>query len=167
MRWTKWSRYRRAGAILPCGHRLVAMRRAIPQTCRRLNSRWFARRAYARAVRVRSARFSPLRRSSDFLSAWIATDWSRRIYVRGANTYGIVPRFFVNNGFMAKEFARMGYGVALVMRMSVETELRAGTLVEVAWSKLFGHALLSLHFRDHLPSAAARALAEALRQSVT
>ena len=82
------------------------------------------------------------------------------------STYDIVPRFFVNNGFIAKEFARMGYGVALVMRMSVETELRAGTLVEVAPSKSFGHALLSLHFRDRLPSTAARALAEVLRQSV-
>ena len=44
---------------------------------------------------------------------------------------------------------------------------RAGTLVEVASSKSFGHALLSLHFRDGLPSPAARALAEALRQFVT
>ena len=44
---------------------------------------------------------------------------------------------------------------------------RAGTLVEVASSKSFGHALLSLHFRDGLPSPAARALAEVLRQFVT
>ncbi|MEC7573433.1 MAG: hypothetical protein VX973_00865, partial [Pseudomonadota bacterium] len=45
--------------------------------------------------------------------------------------------------------------------------LRAGTLVEAASSKSFGHALLSLHFRDGLPSPAARALAEVLRQFVT
>ncbi|MEC7657696.1 MAG: hypothetical protein VX416_15250 [Pseudomonadota bacterium] len=44
---------------------------------------------------------------------------------------------------------------------------RAGTLVEVASSKSFGHALLSLHFRDGLPSPAVRALAEVLRQFVT
>jgi len=80
-------------------------------------------------------------------------------------SYEIMPRFFVNNGFIAKEFAQMGYGVALVMRMSVERALRSGELVEVAPAKSFGYALLSVHYRDRLPSLAVRAFAEALREA--
>ena len=57
-------------------------------------------------------------------------------------------------------------GSALGFHAEDRFNLRAGTLVEVASSKSFGHALLSLHFRDRLPSPAARALAAALRQSV-
>jgi DNA-binding transcriptional LysR family regulator len=66
-------------------------------------------------------------------------------------------RMVVNNGYVAKEFARLGFGAALAIGVSVASDLKAGRLVRVAPNLDFGHVALRALFRDPRPSPAATA----------
>jgi DNA-binding transcriptional LysR family regulator len=66
-------------------------------------------------------------------------------------------RIEVNNGFVAKEFARMGFGAALAIGVSVAADLRAGRLARAAPGLDFGAVAVRPLFRDKRPSPAASA----------
>ncbi len=72
-------------------------------------------------------------------------------------------RCYVNNGFVAKEMAKAGFGAALVIGVAVAEDLRAGLLARVDRAHRFGAVAVRVLLRDKLPSPAARAFAEFLR----
>lgn len=73
-------------------------------------------------------------------------------------------RIEVNNGYVAKEFAKLGFGAALVIGASVESDLRARHLVRAVPGLDFGRVVLRALLRDRHPSPAARAFIEFLRR---
>ncbi len=72
-------------------------------------------------------------------------------------------RCYVNNGFVAKEMAKAGFGAALVIEVAVAEDLRAGLLTRVDRAHRFGAVAVRVLLRDKLPTPAARAFAEFLR----
>lgn len=76
-------------------------------------------------------------------------------------------RIEVNNGFVAKEFAKLGFGAALALGVAVEDDLKRGRLVRVVPDANFGCVALRVLMRDVRPSPAAAAFSEFLREQAT
>lgn len=76
-------------------------------------------------------------------------------------------RMVVNNGYVAKEFARLGFGAALAIGVSVASDINAGRLVRAAPNLDFGHVVLRALFRDPRPSPAATAFVTFLTKNTT
>jgi DNA-binding transcriptional LysR family regulator len=72
-------------------------------------------------------------------------------------------RIEVNNGFVAKEFAKLGFGAALALELAVAEDLRRGRLVRAVPGLDFGHVAVRVLMRDRHPSAATAAFAAFLR----
>lgn len=73
---------------------------------------------------------------------------------------------YVNNAFVAREFAIEGFGVALILRITTVDALNDGRLVELLPRWSVGDIDLSLIHRDRLPTAAARVLGRYLADQV-
>jgi DNA-binding transcriptional LysR family regulator len=73
-------------------------------------------------------------------------------------------RIWVNNGLLARELARAGFGAALVMRAIVADDLAQGRLTRVLPQYSFGGVAVRLLQRDAQPSAAARAFIGFVRE---
>jgi DNA-binding transcriptional LysR family regulator len=71
-------------------------------------------------------------------------------------------RITVNNGLLARELAKAGFGAALVIADVVADDLKHGRLARIMPAYGFGYVAIRLIMRDDHPSAAARAFAQFL-----
>lgn len=71
-------------------------------------------------------------------------------------------RITVNNGLLARELAKAGFGAALVIAEIVADDLKHGRLARIMPAYEFGYVAMRLIMRDDHPSAAARAFAQFL-----
>lgn len=97
-------------------------------------------------------------------SIWAATD------VDGRCTWSRIEapcRFLASEHVVHHRLALEGFGAALLMRPTVDDDLKQNRLVPVSRRHTFGFAAVSVKLRDKHPTAAARALNRHLHQSVT
>ena len=77
----------------------------------------------------------------------------------------IEPEFLINNRQVSLELARKGLGSALLISLSVEADLDAGTLIRVNEGSGFGYVIAKIAMRDRRPSRPAKALRDFLMSS--
>lgn len=70
----------------------------------------------------------------------------------------IRPGFTITNRQVALELARQGFGVALLISISTEDDIRNGALKRLGETHGFGHVVVRVMMRDRLPSPAAKAM---------
>ena len=77
-----------------------------------------------------------------------------------------VPCHFQTSEYVVRHrFALQGFGASLLMRPTVEEDLRAGRLVSVSEQHDFGVAAVSANLRDKHPTAAAKAMITLLSET--
>ena len=74
----------------------------------------------------------------------------------------VQPKMFINNGFIGRELAINGLGMAMVIEAGVRDDIEAGRLVKLAPELDFGSVALRLIYRDKYPSEPARAFGQFL-----
>ena len=74
----------------------------------------------------------------------------------------VQPKMFINNGFIGRELAINGLGMAMVIEAGVRDDIEAGRLVKLAPELDFGSVALRLIYRDKYPSEPARAFVQFL-----
>lgn len=82
-------------------------------------------------------------------------------------TVPIDPKFIANNHYVGQEFARRGFGCALLMSSSVEDDLEQGRLVRLSEHHDFGVVAVRILMRDKFPSPAARAFKRLLLEDAS
>ncbi len=71
--------------------------------------------------------------------------------------FRIKPRVIINNRTVARELAIEGFGAALLLSSTVDSDIKSGRLIRLTDRHDFGYVAVRILMRDRFPSAAASA----------
>ncbi len=74
--------------------------------------------------------------------------------------FRIQPRVIINNRTVARELAIEGFGAALLLSSTVDSDIESGRLIRLTDRHDFGYVAVRILMRDRFPSAAATAFRE-------